>query len=248
MNLRTVIIDDEKNAREALLGVLESNYPEINIVGQADGVFSGLQLIEKLQPDLVFLDIKMKDGTGFDLLSRLSDISFSLVFLTAYDEYALKAFRFSATDYLLKPIDPDDLDEALRRVKKKQDNQQLNIEALLNNLQQKRDDEKKVVLKTAEAIHIIKVAQIISCTASGNYTEFTIHGRKTLLVSKPLKEFDELLTPMNFFRPHQSHLVNLAHIEHVDKKDGYTIIMTNGSQLPVATRKREALLKKLEEI
>src|SRR6056297_2076593 len=116
MNLRTVIIDDEKNAREALLGVLESNYPEINIVGQADGVFSGLQLIEKLQPDLVFLDIKMKDGTGFDLLSRLSDISFSLVFLTAYDEYALKAFRFSATDYLLKPIDPDDLDEALRRV------------------------------------------------------------------------------------------------------------------------------------
>lgn len=248
MNLRTVIIDDEKNAREALTGVIEANYREIDIVGQADGVFSGLQIIEKLKPDLVFLDIKMKDGTGFDLLSRLPDISFSLIFLTAYDEYALKAFRFSATDYLLKPIDLDDLEEALEKVKKNHEDSRVSLEALLSNLPQRGNEDKKLVLKTAETIHLIKVSHIIRCEASGNYTEFIVNNRKALLVSKPLKEYDELLTPMGFFRTHQSHLVNLAHIEHVDKKNGYTILLSDGSSVPVATRKREALMETLEKM
>ena len=246
MNIRTIIIDDEKNAREAIKGILRYNFPEIEIVGEADGVFSGLKAIKEFSPNLVFLDIRMGDGTGIDLLQRIEDIDFSLIFLTAYDEYALKAFKYSATDYLLKPIDIDDLTIAIERVKRNMNHPQLDVQALLDSLKTTDSAEKKIVLKTSDTIHLVKVSSIIRCEASGNYTQFFFEGRKPVMVSKPLKDFDETLSDSAFFRPHQSHLININKIDHIKKHDGYQVIMTDGSNIPVATRKKDALLSTLD--
>jgi len=248
MNIRTIIIDDESNAREAIKGILSYNFPEIGIIGEADGVFSGLKAIKDLSPDLVFLDIRMGDGTGIDLLQRLDEINFSLIFLTAYDEYALKAFRYSATDYLLKPIDIDDLTSAIEKVKKNMRRPQFDMDALLNSLKPDNNTERKIVLKTSDSIHLIKISSIIRCEASGNYTQFFFENRKPIMVSKPLKEFETTLPDSVFFRPHQSHLININKIDHIKKTDGYQVIMTDGSNIPVATRKKDVLFSMLDEI
>jgi two-component system LytT family response regulator len=187
MLIRTLIIDDEKNAREALKGILNYNFSEIEVAGEADGVFSGLKAVKEISPDLVFLDIRMGDGTGIDLLQRLDEINFSLIFLTAYDEYALKAFRYSATDYLLKPIDIDELETAIEKVKKNMHHPQIDMQALLESLKPEGSTEKKIVLKTSDSIHLVKMTNIIRCEASGNYTSFFFDNRKPIMVSKPLK-------------------------------------------------------------
>jgi len=248
MNIRTVIIDDENNAREAIKGILKYNFPEIEIAGEADGVFSGLKVIKELSPDLVFLDIRMGDGTGIDLLQRLEEINFSLIFLTAYDEYALKAFKYSATDYLLKPIDIDDLTIAIEKVKKNMSHPQIDVQALIDSLKTTDTAEKKIVLKTSDSIHLVKVSSIIRCEASGNYTQFFFDNHKPIMVSKSLKDFNETLSDSAFFRPHQSHLININKIDHIKKHDGYQVIMTDGSNIPVATRKKDALFSILDEI
>jgi two-component system LytT family response regulator len=248
MNIRTVIIDDETNAREAIKAMLSFNFKEIEIVGEADGVFEGLKVIREQSPDLVFLDIRMGDGTGIDLLQRLDEINFSLIFLTAYDEYALKAFKYSATDYLLKPIDIDDLTSAIEKVKKNMSHPQIDMQALLNSLKPTDNTEKKIVLKTSDSIHLVKISAIIRCEASGNYTQFFFEDRKPLMVSKPLKDFDETLSDSAFFRPHQSHLININKIDHINKRDGFAVVMTEGSIIPVATRKKDALMELLNKI
>ncbi len=248
MNIRTIIIDDENNAREAIKGMLSYNFPEVEIVGEADGVFSGLKAIKDHSPDLVFLDIRMGDGTGIDLLQRLDEINFSLIFLTAYDEYALKAFRYSATDYLLKPIDIDDLTSAIEKVRKNMSHTQIDVQALIDSLKTTDTAEKKIVLKTSESIHLVKISSIIRCEASGNYTQLFFENRKPIMVSKPLKEFETTLPDSVFFRPHQSHLININKIDHIKKTDGYQVIMTDGSNIPVATRKKEILFSMLDEI
>ena len=248
MLIRTLIIDDEKNAREALKGILNYNFSEIEVAGEADGVFSGLKAVKEISPDLVFLDIRMGDGTGIDLLQRLDEINFSLIFLTAYDEYALKAFRYSATDYLLKPIDIDELETAIEKVKKNMHHPQIDMQALLESLKPEGSTEKKIVLKTSDSIHLVKMTNIIRCEASGNYTSFFFDNRKPIMVSKPLKEFETTLPDSMFFRPHQSHLININKIDHIKKQDGFQVIMTDGSNVPVATRKKDMLLSMLEKL
>lgn len=248
MNIRTVIIDDESNAREAIKAMLDFNFEDIDVVGEADGVFDGLKVISELSPDLVFLDIRMGDGTGIDLLQRLDEINFSLIFLTAYDEYALKAFKYSATDYLLKPIDIDDLATAIDKVKKNMSHPQIDVQALLESLKPNNATEKKIVLKTSDAIHLVKISSIIRCEASGNYTQFFFDGRKPLMVSKPLKDFDEILSESSFFRCHQSHLININRIDHINKRDGFAVVLTDGSNIPVATRKKDSLMGVLDRM
>lgn len=244
-SIKTIIVDDEKNARNAICGLLSINHPEIDIVGQADGVFSAIECIKKHKPQLVFLDIKLQDGTGFDVLTRLNTINFCIVFLTAYDEHALKAFRHEATDYLLKPIDPDELQNALQKVKKQLSSPNLNIENLLQNTIKHNN---KLILKTSESIHLVNIEEIIRCEGSGNYTSFHITNRPVLMVSKPLKDYEDKLRNNGFFRSHQSHLVNLSLISEISKRDGTTIICIDGSEVPVAVRKREALLKIVEDL
>lgn len=242
-NIRTVIIDDEIGAREAISDMIKIYCSEIEIIGEADSVLTGLQLIKQEQPDLIFLDIKMKDGTGFDLLNRVSNKEFAIVFLTAYDEYAIKAFKFSAIDYLLKPLDPDDLIKTLNKVSKYLNFEKQQLSQLINNLNSIKKESKKMVLKTMESIFLINIPDIIRCEATGNYTRFILKNQKPVLVSKTLKEYDELLKEYHFFRVHQSHLVNLNHIIRMDKADGGTLVMVDKQSVPVSTRRKEALIK-----
>jgi two-component system LytT family response regulator len=246
--IRTVIIDDEKNARDAIREMLLLMFSDVEICGEADGVYSGLVLIKEQQPDLVFLDIKMSDGTGFDLLRRLEKRQFTLVFLTAFDDHALEAFRFAATDYLLKPIDPEDLQQAISRTRHLKKEQSIAVDTLLDNLNQTQNSQRKLVLKTTKSIHLINPAEIMYCESSGNYTHFFLIEQKTILISKTLKEYEEILVPLGFMRVHQSHLVNLSHVQRVDKRDGCTLIMSDDSGIPVSTRRKELLLQKLDEL
>ena len=247
-NIRTVIIDDETKARETINDMLNIYCSELEVIGQAHDVLSGIQLIKKLKPDLVFLDIKMPDGTGFDLLNRIEKKDFSLIFLTAFDEYAVKAFKFSAIDYLLKPLDPDELIAAINRVKLYRENDNENISVLIDNLKSIKKDSKKLVLKTAESIFLVNISDILRCESTGNYTKFFLTEQKPVLVSRTLKEYDDILTEYSFFRVHQSHLVNLDHILRLDKADGGTLIMSDNKSVPVSTRKKESLVKALSKI
>jgi two-component system LytT family response regulator len=246
--IRTLIIDDEKNAREALREMLQLMFDDVEVSGEAEGVVTGLKAIKSLDPELVFLDIKMKDGTGFDLLRRLESRPFSLIFLTAFEEYAISAFRFSATDYLLKPVDPDELKEAIKKVRKNNGDSALKIETLLENLNHTQMSHRKLVLKTTESIHLLSPHDIIRCEGSGNYTHFWTVDHKKLTISKPLREYEDLLTSQQFMRVHQSHLVNLHHVIKVDKREGITLVMSDKEVVPVAVRRKEALLRKLEDV
>jgi len=243
--LKTVIIDDESKARETIIDMLALYCPELEVIGEAHDVLSGIQLIKSKKPELVFLDIKMPDGTGFDLLNRIDNKDFSLIFLTAFDEYAVKAFKFSAIDYLLKPLDPDELITAVDRVKSYRENDKDDLSVLLDNLKSIKKDSKKIVLKTTESIFLINIADIIRCESSGNYTKFYLTNQKPVLVSHTLKEYDDILSEYNFFRTHQSHLVNLNHVVRLDKADGGVLIMSEKQHVPIATRKKDALINAL---
>ena len=238
------VIDDEPKARETIINILALCNLEIKIVGEADSVHSAFELIQLKAPDVVLLDINLPDGNGFDLLKKFEKINFKTIFITAHQEHAIQAFKFSAIDYILKPIRAAELFAAVEKVLESFNKEEtvLKISTLLSNLEKL----KKIVLKTAESIHIVHVEQIIRCEADINYTTFFLEGGETLLVSKSLKEYDELLTNAGFFRTHQSHLVNLEHILRYNKKDGGYLYMDNKNVVPVSTRKKEELLRLFE--
>jgi two-component system LytT family response regulator len=247
--LRTVIIDDEYHIRDTLVNMLGMNCPDVKVVGQASGVASGIAAIKELQPDLVFLDIQMKDGTGFDLLYGLSSIDFKVIFVTAYDHYALQAFRFSAVDYLLKPVNPEQLMEAVTRAGNLiHDDFKKQMKVLEENLKSVSNKNKKIILRTAESIHLLDVGNIICCDSDNSYTTVhTVEGEK-IIVSRTLKDYEEMLTECGFYRVHKSYLINLVHIKRFDRLDGGYIVMTNGLKIPVASRKRDEMLGMLEKM
>ena len=234
--IKAVIIDDISEAITVLKADLENYCVNIEVIGSADGVVSGAKLIKELKPDLVFLDIQMKDGTGFDLLEILNEVNFKLIFTTASDEYAVKAFKFSAVDYLLKPIDPDELMDAVSRVEG-QDKPAQRIDLLRENFVKA----KRIALNTLEKIHIVNVEEILRCESNINYTMFYFTDNSKLLVTKTLKEFDNLLSGHNFIRVHQSHLINTNFIKEFLKSDG-VIVMRDGTKVPVSTRKKQVLM------
>jgi two-component system, LytTR family, response regulator len=248
--LRALIIDDEKKARETICSILHLYCKDVLVVGEADSVKSGIELIQKEKPEIVFLDINLTDGSGFDILQKLSLINFKIIFITAYESYALKAFKFSALDYILKPVNPDDLIKAVEKAKLFQasDTANLKFEAFISNMENIVKEVKKIVLKTSESIHVINVNEIIRCEADRNYTSFFLISGKKILVSNTLKEYDEMLSSYQFFRPHQSHLVNINHITSYEKKDGGYLMMKDKSMVPVSVRKKETLLTLLEKI
>ena len=247
--LRTIIIDDEESVRKTLVKLAKRYCPNVRIIAEADGEQSGVKAIKKHHPDLVLLDIKMDDGTGFDLLKQLEPVDFKVIFITAYDQYAIKAIKFSALDYLLKPVDPDDLTAAIDKAEKlmvKELNQQL--DTLSDNMQTGDRDKKKIILKTFDNIHLVKLNDIIYCESDDNYTNFHLLNNKTILVSHTLKEYDEMLSEYGFFRAHKSYLINLVHIERFEKAEGGSIVLLNDIKLPVASRKKEQLLEMLHRI
>lgn len=248
--IRTILVEDEVKARETLANMLGLYCPSVEIIDQADCVERGVKSIQYNNPDLVILDIQMPDGTGFDLLKKLKTHNFKLVFVTAYEEHAIKAFKFSAIDYLLKPVDAEDLVETITKIERliEYEHNQIKLKALLENIENISTEVKKIVLKTSESIHIVKVKDIIRCESSSNYTQFFFHDGKKLLVSKTLKEYDELLSDYGFFRVHQSHLVNTQYIKSFEKGEGGFLVMTDESKIPVSFRKKEGLLKLFDKL
>ncbi len=248
--LRIVIIDDEPNSRELISNSLLSHCKNVEIVGSADSVRSGLLAIQKHKPDIVLLDVQMPDGTGFDLLSKFEKIDFKVIFITAHQEFALQAFKFSALDYILKPADGIDIAAAIKKAEENlgQNNIEMNMKILYDNLKGLSKESKKIILKSLDQIHAVNVRDIIRCESEGNYTKFILNDGRKILVTKILKEFDEMLEPYNFFRAHQSHLINIDFFVTYKKGEGGTILMQDRSEIPLATRKKEAFLKLLSSL
>lgn len=243
--MRTVIIDDESKGRLTIQNLIRRYAPQLEIIGEADCVEKGVELIDREKPDLVFLDIEMPDGTGFDLLTNVEYNSFNLILCTAYDQYAVKAFRFSAIDYLLKPIDPDIFKAAVNKVlSENREEANTKIETLNAN----KRGFNRLALSAAEGITIVDVKDIIRCESSVNYTRFYIVGGGKVLVSKTLKEYDEILSCHGFIRIHKSHLVNLNHIRKYIKGEGGWVTMSDESKVEVSRRKKDQLLEILSNL
>lgn len=244
--IRAIIIDDMDAIRQKNTAVIKDYCPNVAIIAEADSVKSGEEAIRKYLPDLVFLDVEMADGTGFDLLRNLMPIDFKVIFITAHQEFAIKAFRFSAIDFLLKPIDPDDLIEAVNKAEEtlNKDMLELQFNTLFSNIQRPKKNQ-KLILKTAEKIYSVNVQDIIRCESEKNYSTFHLLNGQKLVVSTTLKEYELMLIPMGFFRSHQSHLINMSYFDHYIKGDNHTIVMKDQVEIPLAIRKKEEFLKLL---
>jgi two-component system LytT family response regulator len=241
--LRAVIIDDVDAIRTKNIDLIKTYCPNVTIMAEANGVKSGIEVIKKFIPDLVFLDIEMLDGTGFDLLQQIKPITFKVIFITGFQDFAIKAFRYSAIDYLLKPIDPDDLMAAVKKAEEILNKEILELKfgTLLSNIEKPKSPQ-KIILKTAEKLYSVTIQDIVHCESEKNYTTFHFINSSKLVVSTTLKEYESLLQPLGFFRTHQSHLINMSYFDHFIKTDGGTIIMKNSASIPLATRKKEEFL------
>lgn len=248
--LKAIIVDDVKEFRDAINRIVSENNYNIQIVAEAACVKDAEIEIRKHNPDIVFLDVEMPDGTGFDLLQKLNSISFKVIFITAYQDFSIRAFKYSAIDYILKPIDKEELHEAIIRAKETLDKESLTTKfsSLLSNINVKNDLPQKLVLKTAERIFAIDVNEIVRCEADKSYTQFFLIDGKKILISKTMKEYSELLSEPQFFRPHHSHLINMKYFDYLVKTDGGTIIMKDHSKVPVSSRKKDDLLKLIENL
>ncbi len=243
--IRTLVIDDEVKARETIIDMLNLFCKDIDVIGEASSVSTGFEMINHYNPVLILLDIKMGDGTGFDLLKKFSKIDFFVIFITAFEEYAINAFKFSAIDYLLKPIDPDELTDSVNRVKVRleKENYSQHLSAFFENMESSNGKMKKLVLRTSNSVHVVNLNEIIRCQSDKNYTHFFTINNGEIVVSRTLKEFEEMLFGFDFFRAHQSHLINLNFIRRFDKVDGGVLVMKDNSKVPVSFRKREELMK-----
>lgn len=247
--LKAVIVDDEDHVRDSLTKILAKHCPQIAVAGTATGVESGIAAIRDLHPELVLLDIQMDDGTGFDLLQSFPSVDFKVIFVTAYDQYALQAFRFAAVDYILKPVNPEHLVAAVERASQMlSDHFSLRMDTLKENLKAIAHQDKKIILKTTDQIHLLDIKNIVTCESDSCYTTFHTLQGEHIMVAKTLKDYEEMLNGCGFFRVHKSYLINLAHIRRFDKQDGGHIVLTNDFKIPVASRKREEMMELLEKM
>lgn len=245
--ITAILIDDDINLRNGMRELLAFYAKDILIVGEADDVPSGVKIIDELKPQVVFLDIQLNDGTGFDILEKLAEkngkTTSHIIFITAHEEYAIKAFRFSALDFLLKPVDIDELELVIGKIREtveKKDNY-AHIDLLLENIRKKVDTYKRIALTTSDGIHLYELSDIIRCEGENNYTTFYIKNSKPVIISKTLKEYEEILEEYGFERIHQKHLINLSYLKSYVKKEGGFVIMADNVQLPISQRKKERL-------
>lgn len=248
--IRALIVDDEKGARETITEVIKLYCPEITSISEADSVSTAVEAIHTENPDLVFLDIRLNNGSGFDVLRHLNGKKPGIIFITAYEEYAIQAFKVSALDYLLKPIDPDEFSAAVERAQRKINEEKFTerMDTFMKNMENASQGLKKITLKMADCIHVINIADIVCCEADRNYTNFHLVTDERIMVSRSLGEYEDMLPVDSFIRVHQSYLVNVAHIKRYDKTDGGFLITTNGKNIPVSTRKKEQLIQFLYRI
>lgn len=248
--LRAIVVDDARIIREKNIELIRSACPSLSIIGEADSVQSGVKLIKQLMPDLVFLDIEMPDGSGFDLLQRFKPIPFKVIFITGFEDFAIRAFRFSAIDYLLKPLDTIELIEAVKKAEDSLDKEifEMKLNNLFTNLERPKNLQ-KLILKTDKKIYSINIQDIVNCESDKSYTTFYFINAPQLVVSTNLKEYENLLKPYGFFRTHQSHLINMTYFDHFIKTEGgNTIVMKNKTVIPLAVRKKEEFMELLERI
>ncbi|HUS03055.1 MAG TPA: LytTR family DNA-binding domain-containing protein [Chitinophagaceae bacterium] len=244
--LEAIIVDDEPYCCESLATLMERFCPEVTISAICNSGDQALSAIQKIKPHLVFLDIEMPYMNGFELLEKLPSIDFELVFTTSYDQYAIKAFQFSALDYLLKPIVREELQKAVNKVvRRTQSPLPQQIEILLQKINHTNNSIQRIALPTMEGLQLVPVNSIISCASEGNYTIFLIKDKQKIVVSRPLKEVEEMLAEHSFFRVHHSYIVNMNEIDKFIKTDGGYLIMSDGSSVDVSRSKKDVLLKKL---
>jgi two-component system, LytTR family, response regulator len=246
--MRSIIIDDEpKNVR--ILNKLLTDYcPDVKIIGSAGDANAALELMEELKPDLVFLDIEMPNGNAFDLLDRLTTINFEIIFITAFENYSLKAFKYSALDYLLKPVSIEELQDAVAKAKDNTQSRNINLQvkSLLQNINNGNGGMQKIAVHTLDGIEFVKVEDIVRIEAQGSYSVFHLTDKTTLLASKNIKDYEDILTGDIFFRIHNSHIVNLNAIKKYHKGRGGYIVMDDGTTIEVATRRKNDFLSRFE--
>lgn len=244
--IRAILVDDIANIRQKNKAMIQQYCPNVAIIAEADSVVSGVIAIQKYLPELVFLDVELEDGTGFDILQQLQPINFKVIFITAFQEFAIKAFRFSAVDFLLKPIDSTELIDAVNKaqVTISKEMLEMHFSTLLANIEKPKSAQ-KLVLKTADKVYFIDVEEIIRCESEKNYTTFHMLNGQKLLVSTTLKEYELMLVPMGFFRTHQSHLINMRYFDHYVKIDAGYIVLKDKSTIPLSVRKKDEFFSAL---
>lgn len=250
VKMKAIIIDDETNSRDALLNKLTQHCPQLQVLTLCENGEEGIAAIEAQRPDIVFLDVEMPRMNGFTMLQQLTNRSFEVIFTTAYDHYAIQALRFSAIDYLVKPIDTDELVTAVARAtEKKRQSPVMNqrIENLLYNIMNEKTYGQRIAIPVQEGLEFIEQQEILYLEAKSNYTEISMQNGSRLVVSKTLKDFEEMLPGAVFIRIHHSWLINKFHVKKYVKGDGGQVIMRNDKALDVARRKKEEFLKSIRE-
>ncbi len=239
---KVVIVDDEQDAIESIKLIIQEHFTDIIISGTANSASEAIKLIPLVEPDIVFLDIEMPGGTGFDVLEGLPLRNFNVIFVTAYNQYAIKAFKYSAIDYILKPIDIDELVTAVSKIHRSATNHKVEdkINLLLDNVKNSKPD--KIALSTSESIEFVNISDIVQILAEGSYSTLKFLDQTELVVSKNLGEFESLLEDHPFYRPHQSHLINLLHVRKINRL-GNEIIMDDGSVAFLSRRKKNQFLE-----
>lgn len=248
--IRTILVDDEARGLNALNSMLEAYCPELNVLAACRDVAEAKEKIQSLNPQLVFLDISLKDKTSFDLLAELEHFNFEIIFVTAHNQYALRAFQYSAIDYLLKPIDEDLLVSAVKKAVKCISGEANfnNVSTLLHNLNNVRaQNEMKLCIPSIKGFDVADIKDIIYCEASGVYTNIHFAERPPVCSAKGLSEYEKLLTESGFIRAHHSYLVNLVHVKQYVKGEGGTLILSNNEEIAVSRRKKESIIARMKE-
>jgi len=247
--MKVLIVDDEQSSRIHIRHLLTEFFPETEICDDAYNVSSAFEVIVLQQPDVVLLDIDLPDGNAFDLLNRFQNVFFNIIFITAYEQYAIRAIKVSALDYLLKPFTTGEFVDALQKALRKETESETNrkFKVLIHNLQN-QNQLTKIVLRTSNSIHVVLIDDIVRLQADGAYTAFYLKDRKPIVISRNLKEYDNMLENCGFIRTHQSHLVNSKHIVCFHKSDGGSLGLTDKSMIPVATRFRDKVIRQLEQL
>ena len=249
-NLRTILVDDEPRGLNSMEKLLQLNCPDVDIISACSNVDSAIERIKELRPDLLFLDIAMPVKNGFDLLNELMETPFEVIFVTAHNNFMIEAFHFSAIDYLLKPVDDELLIDAVKRAKKRilEKSGSKNVEAFLYNIQQRQSPQNmKLCIPSLKGFQVIELDTILYAESSGNYTNFHLSNKQSICSSRPLHDYEELLSDAGFIRIHKSSLVNLLHVKEYLRGEGGSVILSNGTELEVARRKKDIFMSKMKD-
>lgn len=250
MTLKVVIVEDEKHSREILKSLLEEFCKDVQVIATASSVDEAVKVLSVYSPDIVFLDIELQSGVGFDILEQIKEPSFEIIFTTAFEKYAVKAIKFSSLDYLLKPIALDELQKSIEKARVKMDTNvyRQQLDTLLQSLSRESNKQEKICLATTAGMEFIPIDDIVLCKADGSYTSFVLKSKNSLLVSKHLKEYENLLADQLFMRVHNSYLINLREVKKYIKSDGGYIIMSNDMHVSLSPRKKDDLIEAMRRL